>query len=140
LTPNAAVEASSGAITVTREPSASSWTSAPAFPRRTTARTLDFGQPVAIRLLGILQQVPDDDDPYGAVGRLIDAVPPGSFLVITHPASDVDPRAAAEGGMAARLGRHARAGRHPNLPDRAGRALGRRRRQGVTGTWFSILG
>jgi hypothetical protein len=60
------------------------------------ARTLDFGQPVAIMLLGILQQVPDDDDPYGAVGRLIDAVPPGSFLVITHPASDVDPRAAAE--------------------------------------------
>jgi hypothetical protein len=60
------------------------------------AETLDFSQPVAIMLLGILQQVPDDDDPYGAVGRLIDAVPPGSFLVITHPASDVDPRAAAE--------------------------------------------
>jgi hypothetical protein len=60
------------------------------------ARTLDFARPVAIMLLGILQQVPDDDDPYGAVARLIDAVPPGSFLVITHPASDVDPRAAAE--------------------------------------------
>jgi S-adenosyl methyltransferase len=60
------------------------------------ARTLDFGKPVAIMLLGILQQIPDDDDPYGAVARLVDAVPPGSFLAVTHPASDVDPRSAAE--------------------------------------------
>lgn len=60
------------------------------------ARTLDFAQPVAIMLLGVLQQVLDADDPYGVVARLVDALPPGSFLAITHPASDVDPRSAAE--------------------------------------------
>jgi hypothetical protein len=60
------------------------------------ARTLDFGKPVAIMLLGILQQVPDSADPYGIVARLLDAVPPGSFLAISHPASDVSPRSAAE--------------------------------------------
>jgi hypothetical protein len=60
------------------------------------ARTLNFGKPVAIMLLGILQQIPDSDDPYGIVARLLDAVPPGSFLVISHPASDINPRSAAE--------------------------------------------
>jgi hypothetical protein len=60
------------------------------------ARTLDFGKPAAIMLLGVLQQVPDSDDPYGIVARLLDAVPPGSFLAISHPASDVSPRSAAE--------------------------------------------
>jgi S-adenosyl methyltransferase len=53
------------------------------------ARTLDFGQPVAIMLLGILQLIPDADDPYRIVTELLNAVPPGSYLAISHPASDV---------------------------------------------------
>jgi len=52
------------------------------------ARTLDFSQPVAVMLVGILQCIPDDDDPRGIVAKLMDAVPPGSYLAISHPAAD----------------------------------------------------
>src|SRR5215469_4841467 len=54
------------------------------------ARLLDFGQPVAVLLIGILQLIPDADDPHGIVARLIEAVPPGSWLAMYHPASDID--------------------------------------------------
>ena len=53
------------------------------------ARVLDFGQPVAVMLLGVLHCIPDKDDPAAIVARLVDAVPPGSYLTIAHPASDV---------------------------------------------------
>jgi O-methyltransferase involved in polyketide biosynthesis len=53
-------------------------------------RTLDFDQPVAIMLLGILNFVVDDDEAYGIVRQLVDAVPPGSFLVISHPTREVN--------------------------------------------------
>jgi hypothetical protein len=56
---------------------------------RDAARMLDFGRPVAVMLLGILHCVPDSDDPAGIVRQLRDAVPPGSYLVISHPASDI---------------------------------------------------
>jgi hypothetical protein len=54
------------------------------------AKTLDFTRPVAVSLLMILQLVPDEADPWGIVRTLMDAVPSGSYLVISHPASDVD--------------------------------------------------
>ncbi len=53
------------------------------------AAVLDFGQPVAVMLLGILQGIPDRDEPGSIVARLMDAVPPGSYLAISHIASDV---------------------------------------------------
>jgi hypothetical protein len=53
------------------------------------ARILDFGQPVAVMLLGVLHCIPDKDDPAAIVSRLVDAVPAGSYLTIAHPASDV---------------------------------------------------
>jgi len=52
-------------------------------------RTLDFSQPVAIMLLGILQLIPDEDDPRAIVTRLMDTVPSGSWLAVFHPASDI---------------------------------------------------
>jgi SAM-dependent methyltransferase len=52
--------------------------------------TLDLTQPVAIMLVAVLHHVPDSDDPYRLVARLRDAVPSGSHLVISHPASDVE--------------------------------------------------
>jgi hypothetical protein len=55
------------------------------------AKTLDFSQPVAIMLLAILQAIPDSDDPFTIVATLLAAVPSGSFLVISHPASDIEP-------------------------------------------------
>jgi trans-aconitate methyltransferase len=58
-------------------------------------RTLDFSEPVAVMLLMIMHLIPDSDDPYGIVRRLLDAVPSGSYLVLSHPASDIDTAAAA---------------------------------------------
>ncbi len=54
------------------------------------ARTLDFTAPVAIMLLGILHLIQDAEDPYGIVARLLNAVPSGSYLAISHPASDIN--------------------------------------------------
>jgi hypothetical protein len=65
------------------------------------AATLDFGQPVAVVLCAVLQFIPDADDPYGVVSTLMAAVPAGSYLMITHPASDLQASAMAD--MAKRL-------------------------------------
>ncbi len=54
-------------------------------------RTLDLSQPVALLLVAILHFIVDADDPYGAVARLVDAMPPGSYLVVTHATSDFMP-------------------------------------------------
>ena len=47
------------------------------------ARTLDFAQPVALMLLGILGQVPDSDEPGSIVARLLEALPAGSYLALS---------------------------------------------------------
>ncbi len=60
------------------------------------ARTLDFSQPAAVLLIAVLHFIPDADDPYGIVKRLMDGVPSGSCLVIAHAASDIAPGASAE--------------------------------------------
>jgi tRNA A58 N-methylase Trm61 len=49
---------------------------------------LDFGQPVAVMLLGVLHLIQDSEDPWDIVARLMAAVPPGSYLTISHPAID----------------------------------------------------
>jgi len=55
------------------------------------ARTLDFSQPVAVMLIAILHVIGGDDDPHGIVAKLIDAVPAGSYLALSHIASDIEP-------------------------------------------------
>jgi hypothetical protein len=54
------------------------------------ARTLDFSQPVALMLLAIVQFILDDDEAAAVVGRLVDAVPSGSYLVVTHATNEVN--------------------------------------------------
>lgn len=54
------------------------------------ARTLDFGRPVAITMLGVLNFVTDDDEALSVVRRLLAAVPSGSHLVVSHPTTEVD--------------------------------------------------
>jgi hypothetical protein len=53
------------------------------------ARTLDFAEPVALMLLGIVHHIPDTDEAYSIVRRLIAALAPGSALVINHSTSAV---------------------------------------------------
>ena len=60
------------------------------------AATLDFSQPVAIMLLGILYLIEDSEDPYGIVANLMAAAVPGSYLAISHPASDIHPEGASK--------------------------------------------
>jgi hypothetical protein len=56
---------------------------------RNAERLLGFSRPVAVILVAVLQFIPDADDPYAITAQLMDAVPPGSFLVISHPTRDI---------------------------------------------------
>jgi O-methyltransferase involved in polyketide biosynthesis len=60
------------------------------------AKTLDFAQPVALMLLGVLNFIGDTGEANAIVNRLIDAVPSGSFLVIAHPTNEINPEASEE--------------------------------------------
>ena len=74
------------------------------------AGTLDFSQPVAIMLLAILHYIPDTAEAQRIVARLVGAVPSGSYLVISHAASDISPREMAE--MIRRMNEHLAEGNH----------------------------
>jgi S-adenosyl methyltransferase len=78
------------------------------------AETLDFGRPVAIMLLAILHYIPDLDEARRIVARLTGAVPPGSYLVISHAASDISPEEMAE--MIKRMNEHLAEGNHVGRP------------------------
>jgi hypothetical protein len=54
-------------------------------------RTLDFARPIALMLIAVLHFIPDRDDPYRIVARLVDGLPSGSYLVISHVTSDYLP-------------------------------------------------
>ena len=83
------------------------------------ARILDFTRPVAILLIAVLHFIPDADDPYAVVARLMDAVPSGSYLVIAHAAADIAPEASAE--MARRYNQMASATVTPRTRDQVAR-------------------
>jgi hypothetical protein len=53
------------------------------------AQTLDFAQPVALMLLGILHHISDTGEAYSIVRRLVAALAPGSFLTINHSTSAI---------------------------------------------------
>ena len=59
---------------------------------------LDFTRPVGVMLVAVLHLIGPEDDPYGIVRQLIDAVPPGSYLLLSHVASDIEPEKMAEMG------------------------------------------
>jgi S-adenosyl methyltransferase len=67
------------------------------------ARTLDFSRPVAVMLIAIMHAIADDEDPYAIVATLMEAVPAGSYLALSHVASDIVPAQAAD--MIGRLNR-----------------------------------
>ena len=45
---------------------------------------IDFSRPVGLLMLAILHHFHDDEDPGAIAGRFIDALPPGSFVAISH--------------------------------------------------------
>ncbi|ATW49311.1 SAM-dependent methyltransferase [Streptomyces peucetius] len=48
------------------------------------AKTLDFSEPIALMLLGVVIFVEDDAESYDVVRRLMDALPSGSHLALSH--------------------------------------------------------
>ncbi|MFU8871631.1 SAM-dependent methyltransferase [Micromonospora sp. SL4-19] len=54
--------------------------------------TIDFDRPVGLMLVAMLHFLTDADDPYGITGRLLEALPSGSYLVISHATTDLVPR------------------------------------------------
>lgn len=57
------------------------------------AQTLDLDQPVGLTMVAILMLLEDDEDPWGVTRTLMDALPSGSHLVVSHPGRDFDPAA-----------------------------------------------
>jgi hypothetical protein len=55
---------------------------------------------VAITLISILHAIPDADDPHAIVAKLLDAVPSGSYLAISHLGQELMP-AEARGALLA---------------------------------------
>src|SRR5262245_1187121 len=53
--------------------------------------TLDFDKPIAVMLMSILHHLPDSDDPWATVAQYMDAVPSGSYLVVSHLTKDIRP-------------------------------------------------
>lgn len=67
---------------------------------------LDLERPVGLLLVAMLMLIDDDRDPWSSVATLLDALPVGSHVAITHPTQDFDPpvmaevvKAAEHGGM-----------------------------------------
>ncbi|KOX13400.1 translation initiation factor IF-2 [Nocardiopsis sp. NRRL B-16309] len=54
------------------------------------SRTLDLSRPVALMLLGVVNFVADDAEVRSILDRLLGALAPGSFLVVSHPTDDLD--------------------------------------------------
>jgi hypothetical protein len=59
---------------------------------QTAKATLDFSQPIAVMMIGILGHIPDSDNPGQIVRTIVDALPSGSYLAIndsiTTPQND----------------------------------------------------
>jgi SAM-dependent methyltransferase len=54
-------------------------------------KTLDLSRPVALMLIWVMHLFEDADDPYGLVTALVEALPPGSYLVMSHGTADFWP-------------------------------------------------
>lgn len=56
-----------------------------------TTKLLDFDQPVALLMLAVLHFLPDSADPASLVTRYRDALPPGSYVALSHATADSRP-------------------------------------------------
>jgi SAM-dependent methyltransferase len=57
----------------------------------TVRDTLDLSRPVALMLVAILHFLTDEEEPAAIVSTLLDALPPGSYLVASHVTPELDP-------------------------------------------------
>ncbi|GAA2359769.1 SAM-dependent methyltransferase [Saccharopolyspora halophila] len=59
------------------------------------SETLDLTQPVAVMLVAVLMYFREESEVRRVLSALVDAVPAGSYLTLTHPTADFDPEAVA---------------------------------------------
>ena len=57
---------------------------------------IDFSQPIGLLMTGLLHFLPDSDDPWGLVRRYLHAIPPGSYLSLSHLTDENKPPVNAE--------------------------------------------
>jgi len=62
-------------------------------------KLIDFSQPPAVLLVAVLHFVSDDDDPPAIVAAIRDALPAGSYLVLSHVTSDIRRESAANAAV-----------------------------------------
>ncbi|EGG47076.1 MULTISPECIES: SAM-dependent methyltransferase [Streptomyces] len=55
---------------------------------------LDFDRPIALSVIALMHFISDEQDAHGIVRRLVDVLPPGSYLVLSHAGIDVYPELA----------------------------------------------
>jgi hypothetical protein len=69
----------------------------------TLAETLDLAQPVAVMLVAVLMYFRDTDDPnpFEMVATVMEPMPSGSYLAVTHPTPDFNPEETAHAVAAA---------------------------------------
>ena len=60
------------------------------------AKTLDFSQPVAVMLIAVMHFVGDDAEAGAIMDRLTGGCVPGSYVALSHAASDIDAAQMAE--------------------------------------------
>jgi SAM-dependent methyltransferase len=65
-----------------------------------TRSTLDFSQPIALMLVAVLHFVPDEDEPRRIISTLLDALPPGGYLVASHATDEHNQEGLAGAGRA----------------------------------------
>ena len=58
---------------------------------------LDFSQPIGLLVVGVLQFIPDSDDPWDVLSRYVDSLSSGSYLALSHFTADSMPAAMAAG-------------------------------------------
>ncbi|MFI9274680.1 SAM-dependent methyltransferase [Kitasatospora sp. NPDC052896] len=68
------------------------------------AQIIDRAQPVGLLLVAVLMLFRDAEDPWAMVRTLVDALPAGSCLALTHPSGDFAPE---EVAVAVRAAEHA---------------------------------
>jgi len=71
----------------------------------TLLHTLDLSQPVGLTMIAVLMLLSDAEDPWGKARVLMDTLPSGSYVAITHPSQDFNPGAMAAVVAAADQGR-----------------------------------
>src|SRR3954462_10947171 len=64
------------------------------FAHPIVAGMIDLHRPGAVLMVAVLHFLSDEDDPFGAVARMRDRLPPGSFLVLSHASAGGRPEVA----------------------------------------------